>query len=664
MGKNFVSINQQEYEVAALSLASLSIDMVEQAQSGHPGMPMGMADIMAVLALKYLNIYSADLAWIRRDRLVLSNGHGSALLYATLHLLGAADFSLEELQNFRQMGAKTHGHPEFSNYNGVETTTGPLAQGFGNAVGMAITQKKLQALYPSHDLDYKVVCFVGDGCLMEGLSSEAASLAGHLQLNNLIVIYDSNQISIDGSTSLSFSEDVMQRFSAQKWQVLEISGHDYKEIDNALTQAFAQPRTSPLLIKANTKIAYRSPSMEGKVQTHGAPLGKQEIASFKNNNGLPLEPFTITDAASQIWHKARDRQKKVWATWKMKNGDFKLTLEIEEEKKRIMDKLSVFIAGIKPDIKISGVATRVSSKHVLEKILPAHFLTLGSADLMESNGMKIEGYQPINSTNFLGNTMHFGVREHAMAAVANGIALSGFMPIIGTFLVFSDYMRPSIRLAAMMKLPIIYIMTHDSIGLGEDGPTHQPVEHLNSLRLIPNLHVLRPCDLAEVAVAYQLALETAEPTVIALSRQSLPQVIEGLNVEEYYHYGAKVIKHLQPDKPKRKIVILASGSEVEIALELAYNYSINDVEAVVVSVLDLEKLCVKGQSWLAQLRKGATIMVALEAGTKGLWAELLEKEDRFYGVKTFGQSGPGPQVYKHFKLQERDIWNDLRPLFF
>lgn len=666
MGENdFVNIQQGEYRAAALSLASLSVDMVEQAQSGHPGMPMGMADIMAVLALKYLNICALDPAWVRRDRLVFSNGHGSALLYATLHLLGHADFSLEELQNFRQLGAKTHGHPEFNNYNGVETTTGPLAQGLGNAVGMAIAQKRLQALYPSHDLDYKVVCLVGDGCLMEGLSSEAASLAGHMQLNNLVVIYDSNEISIDGSTSLSFNEDMVQRFAAQKWQVLEIAGHDYNEIDRALAAAYGQTRTGPLLIKANTKIARLSPNMEGKAQAHGAPLGAKEVASFKINNNLPAEPFTITDAANAVWQVGVTRQAQALAAWKINNADLNFTQEARAERTRMVEQLTGFVAGIKLTDAANTVATRVSSKQVLEKILPAKFMILGSADLMESTGLKTEYYEPLTADNFLGNTLHFGVREHAMAASANGLALSGFMPVVSTFLIFSDYMRPSIRLAALMNLPVIYVMTHDSIGLGEDGPTHQPVEHLNSLRLIPNLSVLRPCDLTEVAVSYCMALQSSRPTVIALSRQPLHQLVEGYDVEDYYRYGAKVIKHLRTDRSKRKIVILASGSEVGIALELAYNYGLNDVEALVVSVLDLTKLCGPlGQKWLSQLRQNATIMVALEAGARGLWAEMLERGDRFYGVDTFGHSGRGADVYKHFKLHEQDIWQDLRSVMF
>lgn len=647
---------KEELALLSLSLKCFSIDMVQSASSGHPGMPMGMADITAVLAARYLNITAKNTKWINRDRLVLSNGHGSALQYSLLHFLEYKAFNLQQIKNFRQLGYNTHGHPEFCNYNGIETTTGPLGQGVANAVGMAIAARKLQAKH-SNDINYRVYCYAGDGCIMEGITQEAISIAGHLGLSNLVLIYDNNGISIDGSTNLTFSENIPLRFESANWHIETIDGHDYSQIDAAFQLACTGNIKKPILINAHTKIAHQAPTKEGKASAHGAPLGEEEIAEFKKFYSIPNKAFYTSPKTQKLWIKVAERMSSEYHSWvKLHNLNFEALHKsmLEETQTTIPQKLeaqATKLAKAAPE-----ESTRKASSRAIEIITESESVIVGSADLTDSNCIRATNYNAISILNPGGNFIHYGVREHAMAAIANGIALSGcLLPLGATFLMFTDYMRPALRLSCIMNLKVIYVATHDSIGLGEDGPTHQPVEQLPSLRIIPNLNVLRPADSCETLLAYNIALQQPGPVVIALSRQNLPSISSDDNFEDYYDFGAKVVLQ-NGELNVYKVVIFATGSEVSIAMNVSNLLAKQDVTSVVISVLNYKQFALKCIAFERKyIGKSPRLKVAIEAAAEGLWPKIIGSEGLFFGVPQFGASGKIHHLYKHFKLTEKDI---------
>lgn len=667
------NFSNSDFAQISLSLKLLSMDMVQKAKSGHPGMPMGMADITAVLVSKYLKFNSQNPAWVRRDRFILSNGHGSALQYSMLHLLGYKAFDLKQLKNFRQLGSNTHGHPELLNYkkiNGIETTTGPLGQGIANAVGMAIALKKLAAQYPEINLDNKVYCYCGDGCMMEGITQEAISLAGHLGLDNLILIYDNNKISIDGSIELALSDNINLRFKASNWEVISIDGHNYDEINHAFNASFSNKISKPVLIDSITKIAHGASTKEGSSSAHGAPLGEDEIKEFKLANGLKNQPFHITDKAKKLWKKISENADSNYQKWIKNNHISTEGLHKELEDKiysQILPALRDAAARlIRNEGEKAEEATRKSSKYALDIIsssIGGELMMFGSSDLTDSNCIRIENYQPITKHSRVGNFIHYGVREHAMAGIMNGIALSGcFMPFGASFLAFIDYMKPALRLSCIMNLKVIYVMTHDSIALGEDGSTHQPIEHLPSLRMVPNLRVLRPCDAVETLVAYDIALRCNGPSVLVFSRQKLPQILQDDNFESYYEFGAKLIYtnsqglDVEGIAKKYDVMIFATGSEVSLAMEVAKDLVNHDVKAAVISVLDFNKFLNNHAQFEVQILKGKpALKVAIEAAIEGLWSKIIGEKGLFFGLNSFGASGKYEDLYKHFGLDAKKI---------
>ena len=512
------NFNQKKVSQLANCIRFLSIDAVQKANSGHPGMPMGMADIATVLFRDHLKFDPADPKWIDRDRFILSNGHGSMLLYACLYLTGYKDINLEDIKKFRQLNSPTAGHPEFGEFDGIETTTGPLSQGLANAVGFAMAEKKLSSTLSEDLINHHTYVFAGDGCLMEGLSHEACSLAGHLKLNKLIVFFDDNSISIDGPLKLSSSDNVKKRFLSYNWNVLSIDGHNQDEIYESIVEA--KKSNKPTIICAKTKIGFGSPNKEAKSSSHGSPLGEEEIKLTRENLNWKYGDFIIPDELLNEWRSFSKRNSEIKSNWQNKNKDFLnsknynkfFNVELEDElKKEIIDFKTKYANDE------TKYATRKASENSLE-LLNIHIKNFigGSADLTGSNNTKTKDMCVFNSENYKGSYVYYGIREHGMAGIMNGLALHGGVRTYGgTFLVFSDYCRPSIRLSALMKLPVIYVMTHDSIGLGEDGPTHQPVEHLAALRAIPNLNVMRPCDIIETIEAWEVALETKNPTIMA-----------------------------------------------------------------------------------------------------------------------------------------------------
>mgnify|MGYP002623547744 CR=1 FL=1 len=553
----------------ANAIRFLAMDAVQKAKSGHPGMPMGMADVATVLFTQVLKYDPSQPSWPDRDRFVLSAGHGSMLLYALLYLTGYSGMSLDEIKNFRQLDSKTPGHPEYGEIPGIETTTGPLGQGLANAVGMALAERLMNAEFGDELVDHHTYAIAGDGCLMEGISHEAASLAGHLRLGKLIVLFDDNHISIDGPTALSVSDDPLRRFESYCWAVEAIDGHDPAAIAAALKRAKAEER--PSLIACRTTIGYGAPKLAGTEKTHGAPLGEEEIAGARKKLGWPHAAFEIPEGILQSWRQAGARGATVRGAWEKRLAGLEATARQEFERRidgtlpeNWRAKLNDFKQGAvaqKPNL-----ATRVASQKSLEALNPSiPELIGGSADLTGSNNTKTGTLGPISPGAFDGRYIYYGVREHAMAAAMNGLALhGGVIPYGGTFLVFSDYCRPSIRLAALMRQRVVYVFTHDSIGLGEDGPTHQPVEHLAALRAIPNLKVFRPCDAVETAECWELALESREtPSVLALTRQNLPTARAECS-ENYSAFGAYI---LAPASRTREVTLIATGSEIEIALE-------------------------------------------------------------------------------------------------
>jgi transketolase len=649
------AISATQARLCADAIRFLSVDAVEQANSGHPGLPMGAADCAFALWGNFLNFNPSDPCWPNRDRFVLSAGHGSMLLYSLLHLFGY-DLPLDELKNFRQWGSKTPGHPEFGHTVGVEVTTGPLGQGFANGVGMAIAAKMAADRFNTPDfkpVDHTIYALAGDGCLQEGISYEAAALAGHLKLGNLVYIYDDNGITIEGKTNLAWSEDVAGRFTACNWHVQKIDGHDYGQITAAIAAAKAETER-PSLIIATTHIAFGSPAKQDSSGAHGSPLGKDEIAATRANLGWPHAPFQIPQEVRDICAGRVEQLKQRYDEWQR---GFALWRDANPEKALLWDRMwNKTLPANLADELISAVAgkagaTRSLSGAVLQKVaslLPS--LAGGSADLAPSNNSDIKGAAAVQAGAFGGRNLHFGIREHAMGAIMNGMALYGcFIPYGATFLVFSDYCRAAVRLSALMNLRVVYLFTHDSFYVGEDGPTHQPIEHVASLRMIPGLQVIRPADGLETALAWEAALTYENgPTALILSRQNLPVIPRGSGF-----CNADVLKGGYPvasPEVEPDAVIMASGSEVHLAQAAAELLAARGVTARVVSVPCLERFLAQPQSYRDGLLPPGIPRIAVEAGRGESWGRLLGTDGLFIGIEHFGASAPGDVLATQFGL--------------
>jgi transketolase len=636
----------------ANAIRFLAIDAVEKARSGHPGMPMGMADVATVLFSRFLKFDPSDPAWPDRDRFVLSAGHGSMLLYALLHLTGYEGMTLDELRAFRQWASKTPGHPEYGHTPGVETTTGPLGQGIATAVGMALAERLMNARFGDDCVDHFTYVIAGDGCLMEGISHEAISLAGHLGLNRLIVLFDDNEISIDGATSLSCSDDQLARFKAAGWSASRIDGHDPQAIEAAIERARNSDR--PSLIACRTIIGFGAPNRQGTEKVHGAPLGGEEAARTRDALNWPHAPFEIPETVLARWREAGRRGHTARRDW------------IERTRRVSSDSRSPFHDALNRNLPCSyleamirlrddfaaerpNIATRQASQRVIDGIAEAlPNLLGGSSDLTHSNLTRAKTQRPVQPGSFDGSYVHYGVREHAMAAAMNGIALhGGFIPYGGTFLSFADYSRPAIRLAALMNVRVIHVMTHDSIGLGEDGPTHQPVEHLASLRAIPNLLVFRPGDAVETAEAWDCALRAqANPSVLCLSRQALPTFREAVSDVNQVAFGAYVV--VEPEDG-RDVTLVATGSEVSIALEAAKLLASEGVCAAVVSAPCFELFRRQSREYRIAVL-GRVPRIGIEAAIEGDWARWLGDGGEFVGMTGFGASAPAATLYREFGI--------------
>ena len=646
----------------ANAIRFLSIDAVQKANSGHPGLPMGMADVSTVLFCKYLKFNPKDPDWDDRDRFVLSAGHGSMLLYSLLYLTGYKGSSLKDIINFRQLNSRCAGHPEYGHLKGIETTTGPLGQGFANAVGMAIAERKLSKDFGSKICDHFTYVIASDGDLMEGISHEAASLAGHLKLKKLIVFFDDNGISIDGPVSLSNSENTVNRFKAYQWNTISVNGHDQNQISKAISKA--QKSNKPTLIACKTKIGFGSPNKQGKSSAHGAPLGLDEIELTKAKLNWKYKPFEIPDHIKSEWLIAGTRSIVKYKKWKSNANKMKSNFK-KEYARRINGKLPSNINKILNDFKKDcsnkkiAKATRQSSEMVINQI-SSHMPELvgGSADLTGSNNTKASDMKILDANNYSGNYIYYGIREHGMAAIMNGIALhKGVIPFSGTFLIFSDYCKPSIRLSALMKQRVIYVFTHDSIGLGEDGPTHQPIEQLAGLRSIPNLNVFRPADSVETAEAWQISLQSNNtPSAIALTRQSLPTIREKHVNKNLTTFGAYEI---QKSLNKPRVSIFASGSEVEIALEVSNLLEKNKIKSRVVSVPCLDMFEEQTSAYKKKIIGDSDLNVSIEAGSDLAWEKLCPKNRLSISMNTFGASAPYKKLYEYFGISPQKIYKKI-----
>lgn len=650
----------------------LSIDAVEKANSGHPGMPMGMADIATVLWQDFLNHNPNNPHWSNRDRFILSNGHGSMLHYALLHLTGY-DLALDEIKQFRQLHSKTPGHPEVGLTPGIETTTGPLGQGFANAVGMALAERNLAAHFNRHQypiVDHFTYVFMGDGCLMEGISHEAASLAGCLGLGKLIAFWDDNNISIDGDVSGWFKDNTPQRFAAYHWHVIaDIDGHDPQQIKSAIEKARAVT-DKPSLLCCKTKIAFGSPNLAGSHEAHGAALGEKEIAAIRHALNWNYPPFKIPEDIYHAWD-ARTKGEKLEKDWKEKWQHYqaafpKLAKEYQRRIARqlpedwVMKTTSIIETFYKNSSQ--KIATRKASQQTLNAfgpLLPE--LLGGSADLTESNLTRWQGSEVLTKENPSGNYIHYGVREFGMSAIMNGVALhGGLIPYGGTFLVFSDYARNAVRLAALMKQRVIFVYTHDSIGLGEDGPTHQPIEHINSLRLIPNLAIWRPCDAVETAVAWQQALEYNGPTCLLFSRQALPAQIHTEKTLKDIHRGAYILFDAE-NTPEA--IIIATGSEVGLAIAAAQLLSQQGKSIRVVSMPSTDRFAKQDPTYQERVLPSAVkLRLIIEAGSKDFWYRYSGDYGKIIGIEQFGESAPGADVFKAMGLTTENIIKLLNDL--
>jgi transketolase len=648
-----------DHDRMANAIRTLAMDAVEQAKSGHPGLPMGAADIATVLFTRFLKFDPADPAWPDRDRFVLSAGHGSMLLYALLHLLGNDKMTIEEIKRFRQLGSLTPGHPEHGHTPGVETTTGPLGQGLANAVGMAVAERHLAAEFGGNIVDHSTCVLVSDGDLMEGISQEAIALAGHLKLKKLIVFYDDNGISIDGPTSLSDSVDQVKRFEAAGWLATRIDGHDPAAIAAAIEAAKKSDR--PSMIACRTTIGFGAPTKGGTEKAHGSPLGAEEIAAARQQLGWSFPPFEIPSAIREQWRAAGERGKPVRAAWQQRLAALDADKRAEFERRTRGDltgKLAASVRAVKEKLSASPkeIATRSASEFALEALTVAlPEMVGGSADLTGSNNTRTKAMKAMSAADYSGRFIHYGVREHGMAAAMNGMALhGGIIPYSGTFLVFSDYCRPAIRLAALMGQRVIHVMTHDSIGLGEDGPTHQPVEHLATLRAIPNLKVFRPCDVVETIECWQLALESKSgPSVLALTRQNLPQLRQGFDEHNRCALGAYELIAAEDDSAVASL--FATGSEVAIAAEAKKLLAERKISARVVSVPCFELLLATPQAKRAAVIGNARVNIAVEAGIRQGWDAIIGSGGTFVGMTGFGASGPYKDLYQYFGITAEKV---------
>jgi transketolase len=650
--------DSKKQALMANALRALAMDAVESAQSGHPGLPMGAADIATVLFTKHVKFDPIEPVWPDRDRFVLSAGHGSMLLYGLLYLLGYEDMTLDEIRNFRQLGSRTAGHPERGHAAGIETTTGPLGQGLANAVGMAIAERSLNARFGDDVVDHYTYVLASDGDLMEGISQEAIALAGHLNLNRLIVIFDDNRITIDGDISLADSTDQLTRFEASGWRSVAIDGHDPEQIDAAVAEARTSDR--PTLIAARTTIGYGAPAKAGTSAAHGAPLGEKEIAGARKALDWPFEPFEVPAEALDAWRLAglRSRQaRKQWET-RLEGLDPELRGEFERRFAGEMpSSLDKAVLELKRELADDPptVATRKASEMALGRINPAVPDTIGgSADLTGSNNTLTKDIRPMRAGDYSGRFIHYGIREHAMAAAMNGMAgHGGLVPYSGTFLVFSDYCRPAIRLSALMGHRVIYVMTHDSIGLGEDGPTHQPVEHLAALRAIPNLNVFRPADAVETAECWQLALhDMGRPSIMALTRQNLKPVRREFEEENRCGRGAYELARASGDAMAS---LFASGSEVEVALEVRSRLEAQGIPTRVVSVPCFEYFFAQSPTYQRETIGNAALNIGIEAAVRQGWDALIGSDGLFFGMTGFGASAPYKDLYRHFGLTAEAI---------
>ena len=642
----------------ANAIRFLSIDMVEKAKSGHPGMPMGMADIATVLFKDFLRFNPNNPTWFNRDRFILSNGHGSALLYSCLYLAGYNKVTIEELKRFRQLGSLTAGHPEYHPECGIETTTGPLGQGLANAVGIALSERVLNSKFGDALINHKTYVFCGDGCLMEGISQEAISFAGHYKLKNLVVLFDDNSITIDGNTSLSTSDNQLKRFEASNWNAIAIDGHDHKKIKEALD--WAQKSDKPVFIACKTVIGFGSPNKAGSHHAHGSPLGIEEVKLVKQNFKWAHQEFEIPKSILDEWRGFYKRNTSCYDEWiniYQHSGSKLKECLAKNYLSKVTDTIKKHIDNLLKNP--TNEASRVSSGKVIESlayIIPS-FIG-GSADLTGSNNTHIKSQPFISADNYNGSYIHYGIREHAMAAIMSGISLhGGLIPYGGTFLTFSDYARPAIRLSALMELPNIYIMTHDSIGLGEDGPTHQPVEHLASFRAMPNINVFRPADSVEAAECWELALLSQKtPSLISLTRQSIPQIRLQDKPVNQCSLGAYIIKEFTHNL---KVSIFATGSEVTVALDTATLLESKGIGSRVISVPCMELLFKQDPEYIMMLTCNSSFKVAIEAAVSFGWEKLIGPHGLFIGMEYFGASAPIKDLYEHFGITPQKCYEKI-----
>ncbi len=647
-------MSRVDHSQMANAIRALAMDAVEQAKSGHPGLPMGAADMATVLFTQFLKFDAADPKWPDRDRFVLSAGHGSMLLYALLYLTGNEQMTIDQIKRFRQMGSLTPGHPENFHTKGIETTTGPLGQGIATAVGMAMAERHLAAEFGGDLVDHHTYVLASDGDLMEGLSQEAIALAGHLKLNRLIVLFDDNGISIDGAISLSDSVDQIKRFEAAGWAAERIDGHDQKAIADALTRA--QNADRPSLIACKTVIAFGAPTKAGSEKSHGSPLGAEEIAGARKKLGWDAPAFEIPKDILDAWRAAGSRGASAHRDWSQRIGqaDAAKRAEFERRMRGELPKaaLANAVKGMKADLAAApkDIATRIASENAINVLVAAvPEMIGGSADLTGSNNTRAKGMVSVSDNNYGGRFVHYGIREHGMAAAMNGMALhGGVIPYSGTFLVFSDYLRPALRLAALMGERVIHVLTHDSIGLGEDGPTHQPVEHLAAMRAIPNLNVFRPCDTVETLECWQLALESEHrPSALALTRQNLPQLRLTADADNKCAAGAY---ELAAADGEAQVSIFASGSEVEIAMNARKLLAAKGIQARVVSVPCMDLLLESDAAARAAIIGKAKVNVGIEAAVRQGWDAIIGMDGIFIGMSSFGASAPYKELYKHFGI--------------
>ena len=641
------------YKELANCIRFLSIDAVQKANSGHPGMPMGMADVVTVLYKDFLNFNPSNPNWINRDRFILSAGHGSMLLYSLLYLTGYKSVSLKDIKNFRQLDSICAGHPEYHPNTGIETTTGPLGQGISNAVGFAISEEILKKKFGKNKINHKTYVLAGDGCLMEGISHEALSLAGHLKLKNLILLFDNNSVSIDGPTNLAVSDNHQKRFESYGWDYLKINGHDFKEITKALKKA--QKSKKPIAISCKTTIGYGSPNKGGKASSHGSPLGEEEINLVRKKLKWKHDPFQIPKSLLGKWKNIGEKANKKAKVHENKYKNIFVNNKYSGSLINLINKsIDDYLKNPKP------LATRKASEMFLN-IAASELPNLigGSADLAGSNNTKTKNHKMINAENFSGNYIHYGVREHAMCGIMNGLALhSNLIPYGGTFLIFSDYCKPSIRLAAMMKKKIIYVFTHDSIGLGEDGPTHQPIEQLTSLRSIPNLNVFRPADLIETFECWQLALDNdRSPSVIALTRQGVNPIRKRNSSKNQSSLGAYEILRTGNDI---KFTIISSGSEASLACDVCHKLATESIYSKVISMPCQELFDRQNEDYKNKILNETKVIVSIEASETNYWKKYTGLNGLNFGINNFGKSAPYKEIYNHFNLNLENIIKKIK----